>query len=382
MSRGKLQLCNPFFRGFVPGIAIGVFTSVLLFSLWRYPLKDERPPEAAATSLKIEEPRWKLRDKAAAVNQGPPLSPDTRRSMTKTKPNKLAKNISVVAAASAAAVPGTYALLILIHSSAVQRALRDAVRETWLLQPSQRNSYVARFVVGTQALNEDELASVIEEREEHEDMLLLPEVEEEANSEWPNSRKLLQSFSWAVSHVNFTTLFKCNAATFARLDRILQELQPKRSSVWGYFAGGVKAVRNPESSALAEEDWTLCSHYLPFPEGGGYTISRDLVELVVDMGPDLKHYRHDDIALGVWLSPFKSIRKQHNVWFNPGYYSRGCKNGYLVTHGETADSMRSKYRTLQSKGVLCESEFQSRLSYRYNWTAAASRCCVRKVGIP
>lgn len=288
-----------------------------------------------------------------------------------------------MANASAYGIPGAYDLLVLIHSSAGQRSLRDALRETWLRQrSSRRNSYVARFVVGTQGLAVEYLARLVAENEEHRDLVVLPEVEEEVTAEWPSSRKLLQSFSWAVTYVNFTSIFKCNSATFALLDKILDSLEQQKSHIWGYFAGGMKSVRQSEASILVEEEWTLCSHYLPFPQGGGYVISRDLVQLVVDMGPNLKHYRHDDIALGVWLSPFKGVVKQHNVWFNSGYYSRGCRNGYLVSHPETAESIRAKFARLQSRGVLCESEFQSRLSYRYNWTVPADQCCVRKAGIP
>jgi galactosylxylosylprotein 3-beta-galactosyltransferase len=359
-DRGKLHTYSPFLRGFLPGIVVGVFTSVLVLSLWRYNPMDVRlmvrGPDARATERFL----------------------DAQSQSNNVKNKKFWK----MANATAVRIPGAYDILVLVHSSAGQRPLRDALRETWLRQRPRPNAYVARFVVGTRGLDAEYLASLVAEYDEHRDLLVLPEVEEEVTAEWPSSWKLLQSFSWAVSHVNFTSIFKCNAATFAILDKILDALEQQKSHVLGYFAGGVKAVRHSETSVLVEEDWTLCSHYLPFPQGGGYVISRDLVQLVVDMGPDLKHYRHDDIALGVWLSPFKGVVKQHNVWFNSGYYSRGCMNGYLVSHPETAESIRARFTRLQSKGMLCESEYHSRPSYRYNWTVPADECCVRKVGIP
>ena len=375
MSSSKLHMCSPFLRGFLPGIVIGVFTSLLLFTLWRYPPADVRL-EVAVSSITREKPRGGVQLQESENTAAAEYFLDIQRKADRSK------SISDLAEASAATIVGAYVLLVLVHSSPGQRSLRDAVRETWLRQRSRRNDYIARFVLGTRALSEDSLASLVAENEEHKDLLVLPDIEEDVNAEWPSSWKLLESFSWAVSHVNFTYVLKCNAATFALLDRLLVALQHQTRHIWGYFAGGVKAVRHSDTSVLVEEDWNLCSHYLPFPEGGGYVISRDLVELVVEMGPDLKHYHHDDIALGMWLSPFKSVTKQHSVWFNSGYYSRGCQNSYLVSHRESVESMRAKFSTLQSKGVLCVSEYQSRLSYHYNWNAPASHCCIRKVGIP
>lgn len=372
MSRGKLRarlhMCNPFLRGFLPGILIGLFTSLLLLSLWRHPPVDVHVDVAA--NREGSRPRPQENTEAERRSSSPPTEAD------------MATRIKELTDFSAADIPGAYVVLVLVHSSAGQRSLRDAVRETWLRQRSQPNAYVARFVLGTHALDEDSLVSLVAENEKHKDLLVLPEIEEDSHAEWPSSRKLLASFSWAVSHVNFSSVFKCNSATFALLDKIVSITQQHNSHIWGYFAGGVKAVRHSSSSVLAEEDWILCSNYLPYPEGGGYVISREIVELIVDMGPDLKHYHHDDIALGTWISPFKGIKKQHSVGFNTGYYSRGCMNSYLVSHRETAHSMRDKYNNLQNKGVLCQHEHQSRLSYRYNWTSPASHCCIRKAGIP
>lgn len=366
MSRGKAlnNMCIPFLRGFLPGLLVGVFTSLLLFSLWRHP----HTPGSAPKDLRRDAAKQETTPAAKRYNDA-----DGARRI-----------IAELVEASDAEILGTFKLLVLIHSSSGQRSLRDAARATWLTQKTQHDSYVARFVIGTRGLDETALVSLAEENADYGDLVVLSQVEEEANAEWPSSEKLLQAFSWALSHVDFAAVFKCNAATFAVLDGVLTKLPAQHEDryIWGYFAGGVKAVRQSDTAVMVEKDWTLCSHYLPYPQGGGYVISHDLVQLVVTMGPDLKHYRHDDIALGVWLSPFKMITKQHSVCFNTGHYSRGCRNSYLVTHRETAESMKTKAAMLESKGVLCDSEHQSRLSYRYNWTAPANHCCIRKMGIP
>lgn len=366
MPRGKVHnMCVPFLRGFLPGILVGAFTSLLLFSLWRHPHSRSSGSEVVNDVARLETIE---------------LATTAEKHFNDADEARL--GITGLLEDSEKPIPGNYKVLILIHSASGQRPLRDAVRRTWLPQRTQQPTYVARFVIGTRGLDESTLASLVAENAMFKDMIVLPAMEEEAGAEWPSSRKLLKSFSWAVSHVNFTTLFKCNSATFAQLDELLVKMPRQYSYIWGYFAGDVKALHHSETAVMVESEWTLCSHYLPYPQGGGYFISRDLVELVVRMGPDLQHYRHDDIALGVWLSPFKGVTKQHSVCFNTGHYSRGCRNSYLVSHRETPESMRIKAATLQSKGVLCVSEQQSRLSYRYNWTVPANHCCIRKMGIP
>ena len=357
------MMCSPFLRGFLPGICVGLCTSLLFLSLWRPPSNFDN---AAQETERRETPkRAEDRETATDRRDGVPSDIDA----------------DLVGKLGDAAVSGNFVLLILVHSSAEQRSLRDSLRATWLRQRSRRDEYVARFVIGSRSLGEEALASLAEESREHKDLLMLPDVEEEANAEWSSSEKLLRAFSWALAHVNFTAVFKCNSATFADLDKLLAKFQPQRRHVWGYFAGGVKAVRDSENSPLTEEGWVLCSHYLPFPQGGGYVISRDLIELIVTMGPDLNRYRHDDIALGVWLSPLKGVTKQHSLGFNTGHYSRGCLNTFIVSHRESEESMAAKALSLETRGLLCGSEYQSRLAYHFNWTAPASRCCVRKAGV-
>ena len=361
------MMCSPFLRGFLPGVLVGLSTSLLFLSLWRH------TPDISSQHTAITETHPTTTGANAEVFLTNQENPELRRGDSEVV------SMSELVETTNSAVSGSFKFLILVHSSPDQRPLRDAVRATWLRERRRSGEYVARFVVGVGSLNGEGVTSLAAEQEVHRDLLLLPEVEEEENTVWPSSRKLLESFSWAVSNVNFTAIFKCNSATFADMERLLERVQVQGSHVWGYFAGGVKAVRHSESSVVVEEDWVLCSHYLPYPQGGGYLISRDIVELLVEMGPHLEHYHHDDIALGVWLSPLKGIVKQHSLWFNSGYYSRGCLNSFLVSHRESVESMAAKAASLEGRGVFCEREYQSRLAYHFNWTAPASRCCVRKV---
>ena len=361
---------GPFLRGFLPGVAIGVFSSVLLFSLWHDPVFTVRDDRQTLVPVR-------RRISGSVVGDQP--RHEERRDVEDANTN-IVPAICNATYLHNGPIDGSYLLLVLIHSSADAAELRNMVRVTWLKEHKDQHRYAARFVIGTRDSDSAMLGKLACENKEYGDMLFLKNSGDQG--EWPNSEKLLQSFMWAMQNVDFSYIFKCNDATFAVLDSILKPLQSRPSALdflWGYFAGGIQATKEGK---FAEKNWFLCSHYLPFPQGGGYIISHNLIEMLSIMEYDLEHYDHGDIALGVWLSPFEDIQKRHDVRFNTGFYSRGCNNAYIVTHRETKDTMFQKFSMFQKTGFICEEEFQSRLSYVYNWTAPASRCCIRKPGIP
>ena len=294
---------------------------------------------------------------------------------------------------------GSYLLLVLVHSLPPAQERRDAIRDTWLLLEKEeevggphhhrRGNVVGRFVVGLGGLSPRELALLACENKAHEDMLFLPRHVEPGDDlqVFSSSEKLLDSFVWAQENVDFRYVLKCTDSTFVVMDVLLQELRGRKEEeaeggsdlLWGFFAGGMEATK---LGYLAEKTWHLCTHYLPYPEGGGYVLSRGLVSILRTLADDLEHYAHDDIALGVWLTPFGGMERKHDTRFNTGHYSRGCSNQYIVTHRETAQSMRKKFSSLKRTGALCEKEFSSKPSYQYNWTVPSNRCCVRESGIP
>jgi galactosylxylosylprotein 3-beta-galactosyltransferase len=281
---------------------------------------------------------------------------------------------------------GPYRLLVLIHSSPSALERRNAVRETWLKDQHMQGDYVGRFVIGLAGLPHLVLSHLACENMQYGDLLFLPSICDQGGSsggeerDFSSSKKLLESFIWALANADFHYVLKSTDSTFAVLGGILKELKSKKTDyLWGFFAGGIQATRN---GYLGEKNWTLCTHYLPYPEGGGYVISKQLLLLLDALREDLQHYTHDDIALGVWLSPFNGIERHHDVRFNTGHYSRGCNNIYLVTHKETAQSMHRKFSTLSRTGMLCEKEFSAKPSYHYNWTVPANKCCMRKTGVP
>ena len=384
--------CTPFVRGFVPGILIGLFSTVLFFNtLWREPnLRTQRQISDWFTTPRLSLVQAQLSDldylgagDDSTVQRPGILSHQAVRRESEgdthqCDPSTYLKPQSVGST--------RYLLVVLIHSTPRAAELRDAIRASWLSKQRTQQRYLARFVIGGKGLRPKDSHELACENKQYGDLVLLPEVTDTLKTlEWSSSSKLLSSFRWTMDNVKFSYILKCTDSTFAVMDTIVKELEVREHKnetgdyLWGFFAGGMQAVKE---GRLSERYWFLCSHYLPFPQGGGYVISHSLVTLLLSLEKDLQHYTHDDIALGVWISPFSGIDKRHDVRFNSGYYSRGCKNVYIVTHKETASTMMQKFMTMMQSGNICKQEVTSRLSYVYNWTAPANRCCVRTPNIP
>ena len=275
-----------------------------------------------------------------------------------------------------------YLLLVLVLSTTGTsgRERRDASRQTWMEghRDQDEQSVLIKFVIGIQGLSPTEIDSLNQEQNTNHDILLLPNLQESYTN---LTRKVLYSFVHLVEHYSFSYLFKCDDDSFVLLDKFVKELTERDSQssfYWGFFDGRAH-VHN--KGKWTEADWFLCDRYLPYALGGGYVLSRDLVQRIAAASDGLELYNSEDVSVGVWLSPYKAERK-HDVRFNTEFVSRGCRNVHIVSHKQSIEDMRSKYKMLKTKGVLCEKEYQTRLSYEYNWKAPPSKCCERLSGIP
>lgn len=267
-------------------------------------------------------------------------------------------------------------LLILVFSHPEAKNMRQAVRNTWASDVKTSDHVIYFFVVEVLEITDQAVESLEGESRAHSDLVFL----NEKPSPVPNSRTLLAALQWAVQNFQFKFLLKCNDASYIVVPAILQQVEKEQSKelVWGFFAGNEAVTRKGDH---AEKDWNLCTKYVPYPQGGGYILSYNIVGMLLIMRPDLSHLDNEDIALGVWLAPFK-IQRKHDVNFNTGPVSRGCNNAYLITHRETVESMEEKHESLHKSGKLCITEHQDKPSYDYDWSKPMSDCCILKGGIP
>lgn len=266
-------------------------------------------------------------------------------------------------------------LVVLITTGPKYTERRSIIRSTWL---TKRDSDVlARFVVGTQGLSQEDLQNLNTEQGRHKDLLLLPDLRDSYEN---LTLKLLHMYSWLDQNVEFKFVLKADDDTFARLDLLKEELKLKEPNqlYWGFFSG---RGRVKTAGKWRESTWDLCDYYLPYALGGGYILSADLVHYVHLNAAYFKTWQSEDVSLGAWLAPV-DVRRTHDPRFDTEYKSRGCSNKYLVTHKQSLEDMLEKHQTLQRDGRLCKEEVKLRLSYVYDWSVPPSQCCQRKDGIP
>lgn len=259
-------------------------------------------------------------------------------------------------------------LLIVVLSDPVKTATRKVIRETWSSLKS--DSVKTLFAIGSKGLNKETLSTIEEEQHSFNDILFLESVEEGYNS---LASKLLTSLKTIHSREKFSFVLKCDDDSFVRVPELVKELtnQPQEKLYWGFFKGGSSVFRKGK---WKEEDWFVCDTYLPYALGGGYILSADLVEYLVNSSRFLQQYKSEDVSLGLWLSPL-NIHRVHDVRFDTEYKSRGCFNSYLITHKQSTVQMREKHANILKTGKLCPSEERIRYSYVYNWTVPPSKCC-------
>lgn len=272
-----------------------------------------------------------------------------------------------------------YLLFVLILSSTSGLVRRNVARETWI-QGYQKleQPVIVKFVIGTQNLQKEEVQGLKSEQDNFGDLLILPNLQEDYSN---LTRKVLYSFTRIARDYKFSYLLKCDDDSYILLNKVVTELSSRdsaKSFYWGFFDGRAHVKTKGK---WAEKKWFLCDRYLPYALGGGYILSQDLVQRIATSADGLEMYNSEDVSVGVWLSPYKAERK-HDVRFNTEFVSRGCRNSYIVSHKQSPEDMKSKFKNLQAKGEQCDKEYQTRLSYEYNWSNFPTECCERQKGIP
>lgn len=271
--------------------------------------------------------------------------------------------------------PLSAVLVILVMSGPKLLAGRQVLRDTWLTL--RTSDMIVKFVIGIANLPTDHLEALEKEQKQYNDLLFLPDLED---SFLALTQKLIDMFVWLDQNVSYKFVLKVDDDSFVRLDALAKELPQKSQEklFWGFFDG---RARVHKAGKYAEADWVLCDRYLPYAKGGGYILSADLVHFVSLNAKYLKKYNGEDVSLGSWLAAVE-VDRQHDTRFDTEYRSRGCSNTYLITHKQTPDDMRQKWKYYKETGRLCSQEHQTRPSYIYDWQKPPTECCIRKNGIP
>ncbi|XP_039765464.1 beta-1,3-galactosyltransferase 6 [Pararge aegeria] len=307
-----------------------------------------------------------------------------------------------------------YAVLIL--SSPDNELKRDAIRTTWASfinnifvengEKLYRWNYTwagkklnlgiikPYFAIGIQNLDKTKRAKLHLEESRSKDMLLLENFEDGYKK---LASKLIHSLEWLSKNLReLKYVIKCDDDSFVRVDLIVRDLEAyapemkghsisnyvsRKDSLseykglyWGYFNGRAPVFKKGK---WQEKAWFLCDTYLPYALGGGYVISRSIVDYVARNSDLLSNYNSEDVSMGVWTAALDAINRVHDTRFDTEWISRGCDNSMLVRHKQTPSDMFQMYTTLiHSQGLkLCKTDFTLRKYYNYNWNVLPSSCC-------
>ncbi|XP_053601434.1 beta-1,3-galactosyltransferase 6 isoform X2 [Plodia interpunctella] len=306
--------------------------------------------------------------------------------------------------------------VVLILSSPGNVLKRDAIRTTWAKFASNifvengeklfkwNHTWIGEevpidfikfyYVIGTQGLDETKESDLRKENARSKDLLLFPDF---VDSYKNLASKMLLAMKWLSSNLkHLKYVIKCDDDSFVRVDLIIRDLEayaPRMSGpeidqyisykhnlplykglYWGYFDGHARVYTKGK---WQESAWFLCDKYLPYALGGGYVISRSIVDYIARNSDFLSLYMSEDVSMGVWTAALDGINRVHDVRFDTEWQSRGCLSHMLVRHKQTPKDMFEMYKTLvQSHGEkLCKTDVRTRNSYYYKWDAMPSLCC-------
>ncbi|CAO3591932.1 unnamed protein product [Absidia cylindrospora] len=225
----------------------------------------------------------------------------TTSQLMRHQPYLLDTTASVVSTSA----PASVAVMILIFSSWSTEAAerRQILRDSSLRLLSNRQSSVSvsyRFVIGqppsawTQSVMG---ASLVDESNQYHDILVVPTSDLDAHRSW----KVFSALKWSMD-ANYDYLVKTNDDVFVRWDRLLQELalQGSQSLYWKglVYRNMAWNFRNPKKTVNVDFGIPV----LPsFTSGTLYTLSKDMVERVVQHDSTHRYSDHDDENLAFWL---------------------------------------------------------------------------------
>ena len=236
-------------------------------------------------------------------------------------------------------------------------------------------------MLGGKNLSQESESNLTSEAEVYRDLIVLDNV---TDSHGTLTDRTLQSFEYIVRYnYNFRYVLKCDDDTFVNVKVIAEELRDRKSNeqyYWGEFLGATAILTE---GPYAEHKWSTCETYLPYAYGGGYVLSRSLIELVATNAPFLMKYKNEDVSLGAWLAPF-NVNYHFDARFNTGGVSRGCKKQFIVMHKVETDQMYSYFEAVKKDGYICnrKNRWFGWHGHIYNWNTLPSKCCRRRRRIP
>ena len=264
----------------------------------------------------------------------------------------------------------TVNLLILVQSSYDRYSWRATIRSTY--KYSLPDNVAIVFVIPIQDVQN--VNDLKHESETHQDTVLYLQVHD--SSSCPRSAQLIHFLYWLQSIYSFQFLLRTFDNYYINVHKILEILssvEPTDIHLYiGYFTG---------NDTVDDPLWFQCPSYIPHALEGGYIISSSLISRFIKHSQFLSYYNNEGASIGLWLSPFKDVTFVHDVNFDTDKLSRGCWNAMIINPVVNQQEMNEYYQRHLSGRPHCIKQFETKLSYIYDWTQLPKHCCEQQISL-
>ena len=200
-------------------------------------------------------------------------------------------------------------VLFLVTSHSSNRKRRQAIRDNWgfpdifkLFKVKFGMSYQVFFSVGL-AENTEEAKKINKEAKKFKDILIVDRNEDF----YDLTRRVMAGFEWAVQQCDFNYLFKMDDDIFINIPNVMDFLSNNTIASHNetLYAGdmNIEALvnRDPKSKYMVTyKEWPT-EIYPPYCSGGGFIISRNLIEKIIPFFDWEDPFKIDDAYIGILI---------------------------------------------------------------------------------
>ena len=237
-------------------------------------------------------------------------------------------------------------LLVIVMTRPSHSLQRYFIRRTWAIKPPENT--ILYFTIGTKNITQSVKIMLEFERQQYNDLLL---IDNHTDTYQTLTQKMLETYR-IVNKFTFDYFLKVDEDSFVNLKSMkwVVDTLPEGSLYKGFFFNRGKIYNWGKHKDLK---YHLCETFLPYALGGGYMLSRDLVQYIADNAHRLRKFANEDVSLGTWLAPL-DITISHDIrfWTDERRYG-GCSNFYLVINPVSTRGLLDGNKTLHTKEQLC-----------------------------
>eukprot|EP01100_Stratorugosa_tubuloviscum_P015300 TRINITY_DN868_c0_g1_i1.p1 TRINITY_DN868_c0_g1~~TRINITY_DN868_c0_g1_i1.p1 ORF type:complete len:463 (+),score=165.36 TRINITY_DN868_c0_g1_i1:51-1439(+) len=192
---------------------------------------------------------------------------------------------------------------------------RQTIRQTWL--KNKHPQVIAKFILPDRMSesNSELREPVLLEDKLYADILFITGSSTSFSASGDRSKKMLQE---VYKNYEFDYFLKIDDNGYLRQDKLINLVNklPIKRVYWGNFVVGNRVVTDSKHKWYNPEYLSLNDRYAVHATGGGWILSRDLVQWIVMSTLPFKVWTHEDTQIGTWLSgiDIQRIPAAEHMW--------------------------------------------------------------------